>query len=106
MRRAPSRRAALRPGRTLSHMARCRAGQSNTEMFIDFGRMPLANAFLKPDEFAAEYFFNLRAAYCPRCTLVQLMDQPPRERMFNDRYPFFSASSARMQQHFAAMARE
>jgi methylation protein EvaC len=87
-------------------MAACRACQSTIEPFIDFGRMPLANAFLTPDEFGGEYFFNLRAAYCPRCTLVQLVDQPPRERMFNDRYPFFSASSVRMQEHFGAMARQ
>jgi len=68
--------------------------------------MPLANAFLTADEFGGEYFFNLSVAYCPRCTLVQLIDQPPRERMFNDRYPFFTASSVRMQEHFAAMARQ
>jgi len=87
-------------------MAGCRACQSPIEPFIDFGRMPLANAFLTADEFGGEYFFNLSAAYCPRCTLVQLIDQPPRERMFNDRYPFFTASSVRMQEHFAAMARQ
>ena len=66
--------------------------------------MPLANGFLTPDQFANEYFFNLSAAYCPRCTLVQLVEQPPRERMFNDRYPFFSATSARMASHFASLA--
>jgi methylation protein EvaC len=68
--------------------------------------MPLANGFLTPEQFGDEYFFNLSAAYCPRCTLVQLVDQPPRERMFNDRYPFFSASSVRMQDHFGALARD
>ena len=67
--------------------------------------MPLANGFLTPDQFAGEYFFNLSAAYCPRCTLVQLVEQPQRERMFNDRYPFFSATSARMQEHFARAGR-
>jgi methylation protein EvaC len=87
-------------------MAACRACQSTIEPFIDFGRMPLANAFLAPDEFGGEYFFNLSAAYCPRCTLVQLVDQPQRERMFNDRYPFFTASSIRMQEHFTRLARE
>jgi len=85
-------------------MAACRACQSNIEPFIDFGRMPLANAFLTPDEFGGEFFFNLSAAYCPRCTLVQLVDQPGRERMFNDRYPFFSSSSVRMQDHFGSLA--
>src|SRR4030095_12183205 len=85
-------------------MPACRACQSPIETFIDFGRMPLANGFLTADQFGDEYFFNLCAAYCPRCTLVQLVEQPPRERMFNDRYPFFSASSLRMQEHFGALA--
>lgn len=85
-------------------MAGCRVCQSGLEPFIDFGRMPLANGFLAPDQFDSEYFFNLSAAYCPACTLVQLVEQPDRERMFNDRYPFFSATSARMQDHFARLA--
>jgi len=87
-------------------MPGCRVCHSDIELFIDFGRMPLANGFLTPDQFADEYYFNLSAAYCPRCTLVQLVEQPPRERMFNDRYPFFSATSARMDAHFAGLARE
>ena len=82
----------------------CRVCDARVELFIDFGRMPLANGFLTPDQFATEYFFDLRAAYCTRCALVQLVDPPQRERMFNDRYPFFSASSTRMQAHFAALA--
>lgn len=68
--------------------------------------MPLANGFLTPDQFADEYFFNLSAAYCPRCTLVQLVEQPQRERMFNAHYPFFSATSARMTAHFGELARD
>lgn len=85
-------------------MGACRSCRSGIEPFIDFGRMPLANGFLTADQFDAEYFFNLSAAFCPRCTLVQLVEQPPRERMFNERYPFFSASSARMDAHFEALA--
>lgn len=87
-------------------MPDCRICHSDIEPFIDFGRMPLANGFLTPDQFAAEYYFNLSAAYCPRCTLVQLVEQPQRERMFNDRYPFFSATSERMAGHFAGLARD
>jgi methylation protein EvaC len=87
-------------------MPGCRVCQSDIEPFIDFGRMPLANGFLTPEQFADEYFFNLSAAYCPRCTLVQLVEQPQRERMFNERYPFFSATSARMQAHFARLAED
>jgi len=87
-------------------MSGCRVCHSDIEPFIDFGRMPLANGFLSPDQFADEYYFNLSAAYCPRCTLVQLTEQPQRERMFNDRYPFFSATSAHMDGHFASLARD
>ena len=87
-------------------MPACRSCQSRIETFIDFGRMPLANGFLTPEQFEDEYFFNLSAAYCPSCTLVQLVNQPQRERMFNDRYPFFSASSVRMQDYFRSLARE
>lgn len=87
-------------------MSGCRICRSTIEPFIDFGRMPLANGFLIQEQFTGEYFFNLSAAACPRCTLVQLVEQPLRERMFNDRYPFFSASSARMAAHFAALAGE
>jgi methylation protein EvaC len=87
-------------------MPGCRVCDSTIEPFIDFGRMPLANGFLTADQFPSEYYFNLAAAYCPRCTLVQLVEQPHRERMFNDRYPFFSATSIRMQDHFAALARD
>ena len=87
-------------------MSGCRVCGSHLEPFIDFGRMPLANGFLTPDQFADEYHYHLSAAYCSRCTLVQLVEQPERERMFNDRYPFFSATSARMQDHFAGLARD
>ena len=87
-------------------MAACRVCRSDIEPFIDFGPMPLANGFLTADQFASEYYFNLSAAWCPRCTLVQLVEQPQRERMFNDRYPFFSATSVRMQEHFAALAHD
>lgn len=85
-------------------MSGCRICHSTIEPFIDFGRMPLANGFLTPAQFAGEYLFNLSAAYCPRCTLVQLVEQPQRERMFNAHYPFFSATSDRMAAHFAALA--
>ena len=87
-------------------MPGCRVCRSPIEPFIDFGKMPLANGFLTAEQFADEYFFNLRAAYCPKCTLVQLVEQPQRERMFNERYPFFAATSVRMQDHFARLARD
>ena len=37
--------------------------------FISFGKMPIANGFLKKDQFRNEYFFELATAFCdkPKC---------------------------------------
>ena len=72
--------------------------------FMSFGRMPLANGFLAPEQFADEYFFELSVASCPRCGMFQLMEQPDREKMFNERYPFFSGTSKGMAVHFQEFA--
>lgn len=87
-------------------MASCRVCGNAVEPFIDFGRMPLANGFSTSTQFSTEYFFQLRAACCQACKHVQLVEQPPRELMFNERYPFFTATSARMSAHFADLARD
>jgi methylation protein EvaC len=66
--------------------------------------MPIANGFLPRERFANEYFFELAVAYCPHCRMVQLVDQPDREMMFNETYAFFSSTSSRMAQHFKEFA--
>ena len=68
--------------------------------------MPKANAFLSEEEFAGEIFFDLKAAFCPSCKMVQLLDQPARESMFHDGYPFLSGSSSHMASHFQSLARD
>lgn len=74
------------------------------EPFMSFGKMPLANGFLSPDEFTNEYFFELEVAFCQNCHMVQLIEQPEREMMFNKDYPFFSGTSTRMALHFQEFA--
>ena len=85
-------------------MMECLVCQFPIEPFMSFGRMPIANGFLTPEEFPQEYFFDLRVSFCPRCHMVQLAEQPDRSRMFHDNYAFFSSTSVRMAQHFAAFA--
>ena len=72
--------------------------------FIDFGNMPLGNGFLAPDQFVDEYSFPMQVAFCPVCGMVQLLDQPDRERMFHENYAFFSGTSRFMALHFKAFA--
>jgi methylation protein EvaC len=71
---------------------------------MSFGRMPIANGFLTPDQFDGEYFFELKVGFCSQCTMVQLTEQVDRERMFHDEYAFFSSTSMRMAAHFKEFA--
>lgn len=71
---------------------------------MSFGRMPIANGFLDAGEIAGEYFFELAPAFCERCGMVQLVEQPEPQRMFHAHYAFHSGTSRTMQAHFAAFA--
>lgn len=85
-------------------MTACLVCQSPSEPFMSFGTMPIANGFLGPDQFQNEYFFDLRVNFCPRCHMVQLAEQPDRERMFHENYAFFSSTSVAMARHFEEFA--
>src|SRR2546428_8005935 len=66
--------------------------------------MPLGNGFLGCDQFRNEYFFELGVAFCPSCCMVQLTEQPEREKMFNPNYAYFSSTSTSMAAHFEMFA--
>ena len=85
-------------------MSGCLLCRKPLEPFLDLGRMPLANGFLYEKDFAEERFFALKAGFCPSCALVQLTERVAPERMFHDAYPFFTASSLKMAEHFRAWA--
>lgn len=85
-------------------MGKCLICNSPIESFMSFGKMPLANGFLTPDQFDDEYFFELKIAFCPNCGMLQLTEQPDREKMFNENYPFFSGTSKGMAIHFQEFA--
>ncbi len=87
-------------------MAACLICKTAIEPFINFGKMPIANGFLNPEQFAQEYFFELKVAFCPTCKMVQLTEQPDREKMFHDNYAFYSSTSTRMSHHFKAFAED
>jgi len=85
-------------------MKHCLICNASIHPFISFGKMPIANAFLTKDEFSQEYFFELQVAFCENCEMVQLLEQPDREKMFHEKYAFFSSTSIRMAEHFRQFA--
>lgn len=85
-------------------MSKCKVCDLSVEPFVSFGKMPIANGFLMPQQFDTEYFFELSVGFCPRCKMVQLMEQPKQEMMFHENYAFFSSTSNRMATHFKEFA--
>ena len=85
-------------------MKKCLICNESIEPFISFGRMPIANGFLSPDQFADEYFFELQVAFCPNCMMAQLVERVDPNKMFHQEYAFYSSTSTHMAIHFKDMA--
>ena len=78
----------------------CRVCNSQITPFMSFGKMPIANGFLKKNKFNKEYFFEMKTCFCNDCKTFQLYKQPKPELMFHKNYPFFSSLSKNMINHF------
>ncbi|MFI7121212.1 methyltransferase domain-containing protein [Amycolatopsis sp. NPDC049868] len=88
-------------------MSGCRVCHGVVTPFLDLGKQPLSDAFpADAEEAEKEYFYNLRVGSCRSCSMVQLIDEVPREQMFNDGYPYRSSLSSVMRDHFERTARE
>jgi methylation protein EvaC len=72
--------------------------------FIDFGRQPVSNTFVRPERAAEEVYYRLAVGLCTSCTMVQQLEELPRRRMFHEDYPYRTASSAAMTKHFEQVA--
>lgn len=74
------------------------------EPVIDFGKMPVSNAFLMPEDFDKEYFFHMLLGYDAKTCAIGLINKVPPEKMFHDHYAFYSSTSKGMQKHFKETA--
>ena len=103
---APDTVAARRPAASSGRSIACRTcPEGRVEEFMDLGRMPIANGFLKAEARAAEeFFFRLAAGVCTSCWMAQLMETVPPSQLFHEHYVYFSSTSTRMQEHFAGFA--
>ena len=82
----------------------CKITNKQIKPFMSFGKMPIANGFLKKEDFNKEFFFDLEVGFSDKISLFQLKDHPTPKQMFNNKYPFFSGSSEFMKIHFAEYA--
>ncbi|MEK6760756.1 MAG: methyltransferase domain-containing protein [Nanoarchaeota archaeon] len=81
--------------------------------FVNFGQMPVANAFLKKEELEKpEFTYEMAVGFCDNCKMVQLVNIVPYEKYIvpdekgKTNYAFFSSTSKSQEQHFAGIAKE
>ena len=80
-------------------------GQPGVLPILSLGSMPLANAYLRPEDAARpEPRYPLDLVRCPACALVQITEVVPPEILFRD-YLYLSSYSTTMLAHAEALVR-
>jgi SAM-dependent methyltransferase len=84
-----------------THEQGCRScGGRSLRVFLSLGNMPLPDALLRQEDLErAEPRFPLDVAFCPDCSLVQIIEEVPPEQLFVDNYLYFSSFSEGLMRH-------
>ena len=84
---------------------RCRLCKSpNLHKFLELGPQPLAGKFLTMAELSdKEDFYPLGISFCKDCSLVQVLDIVPKDRLFSQ---YLYAPHSALSPHFTAYAKE
>ncbi len=85
--------------------------ETGLELILDLGRTPLADRLLTMEQVGGEEpVFPLQVAFCPHCSLLQLLHTVPPEVLFCQDYPYFSSFSddllAHSRENVAALDQE
>lgn len=73
--------------------------------FLDFGKMPLAGGFIKPEDAGQDEAYPLAVYFCRTCKEVQLLDVVAPEILFKD-YRFLASTTKTLSTHFSNYAKE
>ncbi len=79
---------------------KCKISGKKIDPFMSFGKMPMANGFLEPKDFKDEFFYELEVGFSEENYLFQVNDHPKSNKIFNDKYPFYTHKSIYMVNHF------
>ncbi len=85
----------------------CRScGATSLEPIVSFGRTPLADGLLGPEDLhGQDPTAPLDLVFCPDCTLVQITETVPPEILFGRSYPYYSSVSPSLRKHFGDSGR-
>jgi hypothetical protein len=84
----------------------CRScGYARLELILSFGSTPLADRLLTAEQLdQPELIAPLDLAFCPNCTLVQIIQTVAPEVLFCEDYPYYSSVSKALLHHFGESA--
>jgi SAM-dependent methyltransferase len=89
----------------ITHHA-CRiCGSKELILLVDYGFLPLAGAFLLPENSNQNESYPLRLARCNVCTLLQVLDTLPSDIIFR-KYSYASSTTHTLINHFREMAQD
>jgi len=90
---------------SVSQPAACRScGYTELQKVLFLGRTPLANALLTEQKLGeAEETYPLELVFCARCSLVQITETVPPEKLFRE-YVYLSSFSDAMLRHAADLS--
>ncbi len=79
----------------------CRScGSSSLQTILAFGNTPLADRLLTAGQLSQpELTAPLTLAFCPECSLVQILETVRPEVLFGQEYPYFSSVSQALLEH-------
>ncbi len=73
--------------------------------FLNLGKHPITNNFLKKNNPKNEFFYNLRLTYNINTKLISLKNFVPPKRMFNNRYAHRASASKTMKKAYKILAK-
>ena len=75
------------------HDAKCRSCYEKAlELFFEFGAKPPSDRILTKEMLnQKEAFYPLEVAFCPHCSLVQILETLPPEDLFTEGYEYYSS---------------
>ena len=81
--------------------SKCRVcSSSDIELILSLGTTPLADGLRRQEQLEeVEPSFPLNVAFCPSCSLVQLLETVPPEVLFCQDYPYYSSFSPALLKH-------
>lgn len=84
----------------------CRScGNGGLKTILPFGETPLADRLLSQEQLKKpELSAPLTLAFCPTCSLVQILETVDPEILFYAEYPYFSSVSPSLMRHFGESA--